>query len=194
MRQRQLLVVLAITVGLWAPREAAALCEAPGPFLGTGPQLPLGCPVHVYFSFFGGGPQMGPPRLTVLRDGAYVELSGDPFSEPKNLRVEETIIDCQLRVISMATSTQTFEHLAITPIGVAVGDRIGVGEGWLVGIEVVAAGPCAPAIEPQIQCTQTPSCFEPPFDDLPHESCAASPGGGLLIGLALLGLRRRRRR
>jgi hypothetical protein len=129
----------------------------------------------------------------VLRGGAYIDVSGVPISEPADLRVEETFIDCQFRVTSMSTNFQPYEHLSITPMGVQVGDRVGVGDGWLDGIEIVAAGPCAPAIEPKIQCTQPPPCNQIPIDTVPIESCAASPGGGLWIGLALLGLLRRRR-
>jgi MYXO-CTERM domain-containing protein len=198
MSPRRLLVVLAITLSLWAPRGAAAFCQSPGPYLGIGPQLPLGCPVHVYWSPIGIGPggPMQPPRVTTLRNGTYVDASGFVNVASAALTVHETFVDCELRVQRMTTDLQPFEHLTIGVTGVAVGDQIGIGTGWLGGIEIVPAGPCTEPTLPKIECTTSPPCFEPPpFESFESNGCSAgagaAPGAGLLIALALLGRRRR---
>ena len=199
MRQRRLLVVLAIAGGLWAPREAAATCDLDGPFLGTGPALPLGCPLHVYTAPM-------PPQIartvTALRGGAYVDVTGAGTTEIVQLATERSFLDCELQPLSTQQGVEAFDHYAIQPTGVAVGERIGFGSGWLGGIEIVAAGPCAAPIVPMPACTEIRECFSPPpFESFESSGCAAGGGGGLASGLLLLGLirrigraRRRRRR
>jgi MYXO-CTERM domain-containing protein len=194
-RLYRLLAVLAITAGLWAPRDAAAFCEVSGPYLGTGPKLPLGCPLHVYSAPRFDTPFM--PRITVLRGGNYVDATGQIMSDSVQISVITTFVDCQLQPTHMAGSLNMFQHNSIVPQNVQVGELIGFGTGWFGGIEIAPAGTCAAPILPQPTCTEVPFCGgPPPFDDFEQSDCSASSGGGLAMGLLLLGLwapRRRRR-
>ncbi len=197
MRQRRILIVLALAGVLRAPREAAA-CQASGPYLGTGPQLPLGCPLHVYVGFAPGSEVIR--KVTVLRGGMYVDVTGTVMPQPWDLLVDRTFVDCQLQPIRTDQFREPYQRFAILPQGVAVGERIGFGTGWFGGIEIVAAGPCAAPIEPRPSCTEVPPCGfppPPPFESFESNGCgagAAGGGGAAAIGLALLGLARRRRR
>ncbi|HWO25143.1 MAG TPA: MYXO-CTERM sorting domain-containing protein [Kofleriaceae bacterium] len=196
MRPYRLLAVLAITGGLWAPRDAAAVCDIAGPYLGTGTKLPLGCPLHVYSGFNGTGEPFI-PKVTVLRGGAYADATGAITRNMEQISVTTTFVNCQLQPSNMMTTIMPYDHLAITPQNVQVGEQIGFSSDWLTGIEIVAAGPCAAPILPQPACTETPFCGSPPpFEDFEQSDCSAGGGGGLALGLALLGLcaaRRRRR-
>jgi len=192
----RLLLVLAITGLLWAPRDAAALCEAAGPYLGTGPQLPRGCPLHVYV-----GPSPAPPmfapRLFALRSGAYVDVTGSSTSTLVEIEVAETFVNCEGVVGGTQKVFQGYQHLELTPTSdVQVGEEVGFDRGWFTGIKIVAAAPCAAPIVPMPACTDAPFCGrEPPFETFEPGGCAAGGAGGLAIGLALLGpLRRARRR
>jgi hypothetical protein len=189
MRQRRLLIVLAIAGGLWAPRDAAARCELTGPYLGTGPQLPLGCPLHVYIVTLPGFVR----QVTVLRGGAYVDVTGTATPEHVELLVERTFVDCFQQAGTPQKTLEPFDLWALQPAGVTVGERVGFGAGWVGGIEIVAAGPCAAPIPPMPACTEVaPECGRPPpFEDFGPGGCDARGGGGLLAGLALLGLIRR---
>ena len=196
MRPHRFLAVLAITGGLWAPRDAAAFCDVSGPFLGTGPKLPQGCPLHVY-----GMPRFDAPlspMITVMRAGSYVDATGAVTMSDVQLRVVRTFVDCQLQPTSTMQADELFRRYSIVPRNVQVGELIGFGSGWFGGIEIAPAGTCAAPIAPQPTCTEMPFCDRPPpFDDSFEPSgCAAGGGGGLAIGLVLLGLcapRRRRR-
>jgi MYXO-CTERM domain-containing protein len=206
-RSHLFLAVLAITVVLWAPRDAAALCDLAGPYLGTGPRLPQGCPLHIFRSdmplFPGNPPPTRPPSVTVQRGSQYVDVTGSPQLELTTLMVERTIVDCQLQPINVNRESLLFQRWAVQPVGVQVGELIGIGNGWFGGIEIVESEPCAAPITPQLACAESLGCFEPPpFDESFNSSgCAArgaGAGGGLPAGLALLGLaligRRPRRR
>jgi hypothetical protein len=192
----RILAVISIAGALWA-REAAASCNLAGPYLGTGPQLPLGCPLHVY-----GGPSMDvlTPTVTVLRGGTYVDATGTYTMNLVDLQVERTITDCTGSFTNTQRVSEPYEHLAIPPINVQVGEQIGFGRGWFIGIAIVAAGTCPAPIVPMPTCTDMNPCFdEPPFEDFgPGGGCQARGGSGLGAGAALLGLlgraRRRRRR
>jgi MYXO-CTERM domain-containing protein len=202
-----LLAVLAITVALGAPRDAAAQCDLAGPYLGTGPRLPQGCPLYLFRSdmplFPGNPPPTRPPVVTVQRGGQYLDVTGSPVFELTSIVVERTLVDCQLQPVNMNRASELYQRWEIQPAGVQVGDQIGIGNGWFSGIEIVPSGPCAPPITPQLACTDSLGCFEPPpFSDdfIDSGDCTARGGGGLGAGLALLGLaligrgRRRRRR
>jgi MYXO-CTERM domain-containing protein len=195
MRPHRILVVLAITLGLWAPREAAARCSLFGPYLGTGPQLPQGCPLHVYMMLVPGG---GIPRqVTVLRGGQYVDVTGAAIPEPTQLRVKHVFTDCG-GVERTQESMESYDRWEIQPVGVNVGERIGLGSGWVGGIEIVAPAACPAPLVPMPSCTDLGFCnVPPPFEDFGPGGCAAGGGAGAAIGLAglaLLGRRRRRRR
>jgi hypothetical protein len=189
MPPRPLLVALAIAGVLGASREAAA-CDLFGPYFGTGPQLPLGCPVHVYRSPVAG--PVGPLRISTLRAGAYVDVTGGVDRMDDGFTVERTLLDCQLHVLQRADEYEAYDHYTIQLVDVQVGEQIGAGTGWLNGIEIVPAGACAPTVQPRLACTDVPPCGLPPrFEDLePGGGCAARRGGGLWFGLALLGLLR----
>ena len=195
MRPHRFLAVLAITGGLlWAPRDAAAVCDVSGPFLGTGPKLPLGCPLHVY-----GMPRFDAPlspMITVMRAGSYVDATGAFTRDEAQISATQTFLDCQLQPTSTTQSLNTYQHFSITPRDVQVGELIGFGRGWFGGIEIAPAGPCAAPILPRPACTEMQFCGgPPPFEDFESGGCATG-GGGLAIGLLLLGLcapRRRRR-
>lgn len=197
-----LLAVLAFTVALWAPRDAAAQCDLSGPYLGTGPKLPQGCPLYVFRNerpFPGSPPTTRPPSVTVQRGSQYVDVTGSPVFELTPVMVERTLVDCQLQPVNTNRESELFQRWEIQPAGVQVGELIGIGSGWFGGIEIVASGPCAAPIVPQLACTDNLGCFEPPpFDDSFNPSGCAARGGGLGAGLALLGLgligRRRGRR
>lgn len=195
MRQRRILVVLAITLGLGAPREAAAFCELLGPYLGTGPQLPSGCPLHAYLRVgpFDPGP-LDPVRITALRGGEYVDVTGSIMRADVVLRVQRMITECD-GVTRPQDNNEPYDRVAVQPVGVNVGDRIGLGTGWLSGIEIVPAGTCAAPIEPTPSCAEIVDCSGPPvFDDFGPGTCAAGGGGGgLALGLVALGLAVRRR-
>jgi uncharacterized protein (TIGR03382 family) len=195
-------LALALAAGLAAPREAAATCDLTGPYLGTGAQLPLGCPAHVYV-------QLSPqtdfwPKLTVLRSGVYVDATGTSTTDLATLTVNRMFIGCPGSPDMTAQTLEDYQHHAILPKSVSVGEQIGFGTGWLIGIEIVAAAPCPAAVPPTLTCTELAPCFkEPPFGDFVDENsgCAAGGGGGPASGLGLLGLvalrrraRRRRRR
>jgi hypothetical protein len=199
---RRILVVLAIAVAgvLQAPREAAA-CESLGPYLGTATELPLGCPLVVY-----AGTTPEPDKLrqiTALRGGAYVDVTGAVTQGLTQLLVERTFVDCQLQVLRVDQTRESFLRLEIYPQGVSVGERIGLGIGWFGGIEIVPAGACAAPIEPRPACTSVPPCGGfplPPFDD-ESAGCAAGGGaagggaaGGAALGALGLLLRGRARR
>jgi len=219
MRWRRLLLVLAILSVAWAPRDAAA-CVDPGPYLGTGLKLPLGCPVVVYehagvfpIPADGGSLPAFPldPKLTVLRDGMYVDATGAISSDMVQLPVEQTLLDCSSNTISKTQILDWYWIYSIEPKDVRVGDRIGYGTGWLEGIEIVKRARCPAPVAPMPACTGQPGCERPPRplpfpEPLPPEpapapveedaagGCAAGGGGaGLAIGLALIGRPRRRR-
>jgi len=197
MRLHRWLVALALAAGVAAPREAAAACDRFGPYLGTPAQLPLGCPVHVYAQPV---PQLNFwPTLSVLRDGVYVDATGTSTFDLVTLTVTRTFTDCSF---SQPTTSQMFEqyqHHAVVPKGVSVGDQVGFGTGWIVGIQIVAAAPCPAPAAPTPTCTEVTPCFDkPPFEDFTDEGsgCAAGrsgPASGLLL-LGLVALRRRTRR
>jgi hypothetical protein len=202
MRQRRIFVVLAIAGAgvLQAPREAAA-CESLGPYLGTGPELPLGCPLVVYTSIT---PESDKIRqVTALRGGSYVDVTGAFNQVTTTLLVETTFVDCQLQVLRVAQSRESFLRFEIYPQGVSVGERIGLGAGWFGGIEITPAGACAAPVEPRPACALVPPCGmfpQPPFDDFESNGCGAGGGAaggaalGAALGLVLLGPARRRRR
>jgi hypothetical protein len=205
MRQHRILVVLAIAGGLCVPRDAAAFCELFGPYLGTGPQLPRGCPLHVYSLPAPPGvptpPQSPAPMITVLRNGTYIDATGAYNTTNTNLLVEMAFTDCEGSVTNMTRMSTPYQHFEIlTKADVQVGEQIGFGRGWFTGIEIAAAGACPAPVLPTPACTEMPFCMPPPpFDDFESGGgCAAGGGGGLAIGLALLGAirwapRRRRR-
>jgi MYXO-CTERM domain-containing protein len=193
MRLHRWLVALVVAGGLAVPR-AAESCQLFGPYLGTGAQLPLGCPIHVYAQL--NSPTDLSPKLTVLRDGAYVDATGASNIETVTLAVDRTFAAC---AGSPGTTTRTFDpyqHYAIVPKSVSVGDQIGIGTGWIIGIQIAAAAPCPAPAPPTLACTEVQPCFdEPPFGDFVEEDsgCAAG-GGGPAGGLVLLGLVALRRR
>jgi hypothetical protein len=221
MRRRWLLVVLVIVGGLWAPRDAAAThkvvrCRAEGPYLGTGPQLPLGCPLVAYSLYVDFLLQAGhlaepfdpyDPRITVLRNGVYQDVTGTVAMELVTLPVTHTSLDCQNNFLGTEQLLERYWIHSLSPKGVRVGERIGLGSGWLNGIEIVKKGPCAAPVAPMPACTDmridcAPPPLEPPPAPVPEPDpepvdggepggCAARGGGGLLIGLSLLGLIRR---
>lgn len=200
MRPHRFLAVLAITGSLWAPRDAAAFCDVSGPYLGTGPKLPLGCPLYIY----GLGRFDTPfaPEITVLRGGSYVAATGAYTREDALLQVTRTFVDCQFQPVNTMQSSDQYQRYAIVPKDVQVGELVGYGRGWFGGIEIGPAGPCAAPIVPQPTCTDAPICGGgfPPFDDVEQGGCAAGGGSAgsasLAIAALLLGLcapRRRRR-
>jgi len=202
MRQPRLLVVLALALalaGALGARDAAAQCFVSGPYLGTGPKLPLGCPVHLYVGLT---PTPFAPRLTVLRNGQYVDATGPINQTQASLTVMRTFDSCNGASGATTTTLESFQHYTIPPLNVQVGEEIGVGSGWFTGITITAAASCAAPIEPMPACAEIQPCFkEPPFDSFESNGCAARGGGGLPAGAALLGLglmrwvpRRRRRR
>lgn len=192
------LAVAAIAGGLAAPSIAAA-CQAGGPFLGTHLQVPRGCQVHVFV----GEPGQTPfaPRLTAFRNGAYVDVtdSATSTSDSRTLPVETSFVDCEQRVTKMTNSQPFMQYSLGMRADVQVGERIGIGEGWFGGLEVLPAGPCPPAEVPLLACTESPPCGGPgfpPFDDVETGGCAAGTGGAAALPSALLALlvaRRRRR-
>jgi hypothetical protein len=197
-RPHRFLAVLAITGGLlWAPRDATALCDVSGPFLGTGPKLPLGCPFHVYGASATMNPSPFSPVITVLRGGSYVDATGAFTRDEVQISATQTFLDCQLQPTNTVQSLNTYQHFSITPRDVQVGELIGFGRGWFGGIEIAPAGPCAAPILPRPACTEMQLCGgPPPFEDFESGGCATGGGGGLAIGLLLLGLcapHRRRR-
>jgi hypothetical protein len=197
-RRHRFLAVLAITGGLWAPRDAAAFCDLSGPYLGTGPKLPLGCPLHVYSLPRFDAPSPPMPMITVIRGGSYVDATGAVTRTDVQLRVARTFLDCRLQPTNTMQSNETYQRYNIVPKDVQVGELIGFGSGWFGGIEILPAGTCPAPIDPQPACTEPPPfCGGPqPIDDIGQDGCAAAGGGGLALGLLLLGLcapRRRRR-
>lgn len=197
MRPYRFLAVFAITGSLWAPRDAAAFCDVTGPYLGTGPKLPLGCPLHIYGLSRFDSPIS--PMITVLRNGSYIDATGSFMQTQVQLQVTRTFVDCQLRPASTSQTLDTYQRYAITPKDVQEGELIGYGSGWFGGIEIGPPGPCAAPIDPQPACTDVPFCGgPPPFDDFESDSCAAGGGSagsaGFAIAALLLGLRAPRRR
>ncbi len=198
---RRTLAVLAIAGAgvLQAPREAAA-CEALGPYLGTGAELPLGCPVFVYTSLMSGSDVER--RVTALRGGAYVDVTGTVLQDVVQVLIDRTFLDCDLQVLRADQVQTTFARHALYPQGVSEGERVGVGTGWFGGIQIVAAGTCPAPIAPAPACTSVPPCGGPlpPFIDDTPDDCAAGggPAGapviGAALGLLLYGRARRRRR
>jgi MYXO-CTERM domain-containing protein len=193
------LAVAAIAGGLAAPSIAAA-CQPGGMFLGTHLQVARGCPVHVFISPLGMTPF--PPRLTALRNGVYVDVtdSASSTSEMRFIPVETSFIDCNQRVTKMMNNEPFMQFSLVPRSDVQVGERIGIGEDWFGGLEVLPAGACTPVDVPMIACTEGPPCGGPgfpPFDDIDGGGCAASTGGGAALPaglLALLVARRRRQR
>ena len=166
--------------------------------------MPLGCPVYVYLAIevaLPGPPPPFPPRLTALRGGVYVDVTDHAASTSSELTipVENKFVDCDQVVVSQSTSQEPFTRHALVPTTVQVGERIGIGEDWFGGLEVLPPGPCEPADVPMLVCTESPPCggIGPPFEDFGESSgCGASAGGGSLAPaglLALLVARRRRR-
>lgn len=188
--------LLAVGLGLAGAPEAAAFCESPGPHLASPTQLPLGCPVYVYAAQ---RPDFEEPALFTLRGGSYVLVTGSRARMDELVFVEETLLDCDLTVANRVDNQHPFTRYTLTPnASVQVGDQIGVGEGWLNGIEITAAGACPSLLVPKPVCTAVPPCaIGQPFpfeDDFDGGGCAAGGGAGLLpVALALL-LRRKRRR
>lgn len=194
--QHRILAAATIAGALWAHGTAAA-CDLSGPYLGTGPRLPLGCPLHVYS---GPGPRPGAPfapMVTTLRSAGYVDVTGAVNPTVEELQVEQTFLPCSGSFQPPPQhNMEPYSHFAISLQNVQVGDQIGVGTGWLTGIAIVAAGPCATPVAPMPACTEDSPCFgDPPFDDvIDSPGCHAAGGGSLWAGAALLGLRRRARR
>jgi len=199
MRTHRIFAALALVLagGLWEARDAAA-CELGAMYLGTGAQLPLGCPLHVYAM---PGPfDSLPPTITVLRDGRYEDATGPIAEDITQLTIERSFNSCSPNNSPPIRNIEPIPHFAIMPEDVRVGEAIGVGREWLYGIEIVAAAPCAPPVLPVPSCVERGPCvFEGPFEDIDSVGCAA--GGGAPSGLALVGLaalvgwlpRRRRR-
>lgn len=185
---------LALASGPWA-RDAAA-CEVTETYLGTGAQLPLGCPLHVYMS--SAAPDTRPPPITALRGGVNVNVNGTVSSETLDLLITQSLPTCLPDgSMTMISVPAPFTHHAITLAGVTPGDAIGLGSQWLAGIQIVAAAPCPAPVVPAPACMEQRPCF---FDDLPpdfidsSESCAAgggAPGGLALLAVAALVLARR---
>jgi hypothetical protein len=193
--QHRILAAATIAGALWAHGTAAA-CDLSGPYLGTGPQLPLGCPFHVYS---GSGVMPGAPFtpvVTTMRATGYVDVTGTVNTTDDELQVEQTFVPCNGGFQPQPQrNTEPYRHFAISLKNVQVGDQIGVGIGWLTGIAIVAAGPCAASIAPMPACIEMSPCFgEPPFDDVIDSPGCHAAGGSLWAGAALLGLRRRARR
>jgi hypothetical protein len=200
MQPHRLLAVLVIAGALWAPREAAAFCDISGPYLGTGSQLPLGCPFHVYGSLVP-PPSSGTliPTITVLRNGTYVDVTGAYTSDTLDLPVTRTFVDCRGNPTTTVPSLETYQHFAIPPLNVQVGEEIGFGRNWFIGIKIVAAATCPAPLVPMPVCMEVQQCFPGgPFgDDVVDNGCQARGGAGLAAGAALLALLRwapRRRR
>jgi hypothetical protein len=196
--QHRVLAAATIAGALWAHGTAAA-CNVIGPYLGTGPQLPLGCPLHVYFS--GPVPISGVPyvpMVTAMRGAGYVDVTGAISTTPDALQVEQTFVPCPRGFqLPPEHRIESYGHFAVSLKSVQVGDQIGLDTGWLAGIAIVAAAPCAASIAPMPACIDMVPCpgDDPPFDDGSGSSgCHAAAGGGLGAGAALLGLRRRARR
>lgn len=193
------MLALAVAGVLQAPRVAAA-CESLGPYLGSGTELPLGCPVYVYISTTTGSEIER--RVTVLRGGAYVDVTGTTLHDTVQILIDRTFLDCDLQVLRSDQIQTTFARFALYPQGVSVGERIGLGTGWFGGIEIVPAGACPAPVEPKPACTSVPPCGgfpHPPFDDFESNGCAAGGGAaggtalGAALGLLLRGRARRRR-
>lgn len=183
----------ALAGGLAAP-AAAAVCALDGPYLGThGGRIPLGCPVIVYVA----SPAQVSPQLTAFRNGTYINVTGQTMLSFVMLPIQMLFQSCDGVVVNMTTTDERFERYALTLGNVQVGERIGIGEGWFSGLEVVPAGACPIDEVPMLTCAQGPPCG--PFGDDVIESgpCAAGGGPGSLVpaaGLvALLVVRRRRR-
>lgn len=195
------MLALAAAGVLQAPREAAA-CEALGPYLGTGAELPIGCPVFVYTSLTSGSDIER--RVTALRGGAYVDVTGTVLQEVVQVTIDRTFLDCALQILRTDQVQTTFARHALYPQGVSEGERVGVGTGWFGGIQIVPAGTCPAPIAPAPACTSLPPCGGPlpPFGDDTPDGCAAgggpagAPALGAALGLLLLlrGRARRRRR
>jgi MYXO-CTERM domain-containing protein len=199
MRTHRIFAALALVLagGLWEARDAAA-CEDGATYLGTGPQLPLGCPLHVYslpgpFDSFA-------PTITVLRGGRYLNATGAIDQDIAQLTVERSVNSCSPTNFPPIRNIEPIPHFAIMPEDVSVGEAIGIGDTWLYGIQIVAAAPCAPPVQPVPSCVERGPCFfDQPVEDLDSVGCAAgggAPGGLALVGLAALvrwAPRRRRR-
>ena len=187
----------ALSGGLAAPSIAAA-CTLDGPVLRTHLSVPLDCPVYVYAQ----EPGLMPfePRLTVLRGGSYVDVTGAVARLPLTLPVQMLFEDCQQGgIVSMHTQDVPFARYAIKAANVQVGDRIGVGMGWFAGLEVTPAAPCPAPEVPMLACSEGPPCggFPPFSDSFDSGPCASGGGPGALApvaGLAALLVVRRRRR
>jgi hypothetical protein len=189
------LVVAAIAGGLAAPSIAAA-CQPSGMFLGTHLRVPRGCPVHVFVAGFALDPF--PPRLTALRNGTFVNVTDSVAStqDMRTIPVETTFVDCDQRMTKVTNNELFMQHSLVPRADVQVGERIGIGEDWFVGLEVLPAGPCPPAEVPMISCTESPPCGGFPLDDIGDDGCAAGGAGGAALPAGLLARRvaRRRRR
>jgi uncharacterized protein (TIGR03382 family) len=187
----------AALAGGFAAPAADAACANDGLHLGThSGRAPLGCPVIVYVS----GLTPSSPRLTALRNGMYIDVTGQTMLNVVMLPVQTLFQSCDGVVVNMTTTDERFERYALTPGGVQVGERIGINIEWFGGLEVVPAGPCPTDEPPMLVCSESPPCggFPPFGDDISSGPCAAGGGPGSLApaaGLvALLALRRRRRR
>lgn len=176
-----------------------------GPFYSD--QTPVNCPVEMYEWESFGVDSGEPPIATVMRDGAPVDVTGsveDLGSSSETVDIYD--VDCNGVPVAHSTSMEPFHHWRFTLSGALEGEMLYV-NGGVKGI-LLASGTCSTTpLDPMPQCSGmydwsvcdnngsgSGSDSEDAGDiDTGCNSGGSSGAASVLVGLALLGVHRRRR-
>lgn len=176
-----------------------------GPFITS--DQPVNCPVEIYAWENNGADSGEPPVATVMRDGAMVDVTGtleDLGSSAETVDIYD--VDCDGVPIAHRTTTEPFHHWRFTLAGANEGETLYI-NGSYHG-PILAAGTCSTSpLVPEPECsgmydwsvcddTGTGSGSDsatPGDNDTGCNASGTSSFAGLLVGLALLGVHRRRR-
>ncbi len=188
------LVLPTALLAVAATREAAASGCYLGPVAAYQAALPLGCPAVVYAE----ANDTYEPKLTVIRDGIEIDVTGAITRVDVQLEVEHYQSACDGSKIDPYFASAPYTRFEVSLDGVIEGDdvRVDIGQGGSQAGVATAAGPCTPPAPPALFCTSVPGPCDYDYDD-DDDGGGCQTGGnpaGFAIGLLAIGLVVRRRR
>lgn len=189
-----LLVLPTALLAAAAPREAAASGCYLGPVAAYQAALPLGCPAVVYDE----ANATYVPKLTVLRDGIEIDVTGAINRVDVQLEIEYYQTACDGSKIDPYFAPAPYTRFEVSLDGVIEGDqvRVDIGQGGSQAGVVTAAGPCTAPAPPALFCTSVAGPCDYDYDD-DDDGGGCQTGGnpsGFAVGLLALALVIRRRR